>query len=165
MRNQQKINWLGPFVCNLLVVFGAVIALPAALYMQHGKGLLPCTMCIIQRYAFLLVGLSALLCILMPFHVIRVLWVIIGLLGALGGIIAAVRNLWVLSHPEILCGRDPVELFLNGLPPAQWFPKVFVALGLCSDPIPPLLGLPLPAWSLIGLLVLGGLLLLGLRRR
>lgn len=165
MRNQQKINWLGPFVCNLLVVVGAVIALVAALYMQHGKGLLPCTMCIIQRYAFLLVGLSALLCILMPFHVIRVLWVIIGLLGALVGISAAVRNLWVLSHPEILCGRDPVELFLNGLPPAQWFPKVFVALGLCSDPIPPLLGLPLPAWSLIGLLVLGGLLLLGLRRR
>jgi len=165
MRNQQKINWLGPFVCNLLVVVGAVIALVAALYMQHGKGLLPCTMCIIQRYAFLLVGLSALLCILMPFHVIRVLWVIIGLLGALVGISAAVRNLWVLSHPEILCGRDPVELFLNGLPPAQWFPKVFVALGLCSDPIPPLFGLPLPAWSLIGLLVLGGLLLLGLRRR
>ena len=165
MRNQQKINWLGPFVCNLLVVVGAVIALATALYMQHGKGLQPCTMCIIQRYAFLLVGLSALLCILMPFRVIRVLWVIIGLLGALGGSIAAVRNLWVLSHPEILCGRDPVELFLNGLPPAQWFPKVFVALGLCSDPIPPLFGLPLPAWSLIGLLVLGGLLLLGLRRR
>lgn len=145
-------------------MIGAVFALAAALYMQHGKGLLPCTMCIIQRYAFLLIGLAAILSILVPCRPIRVLWVAIGLIGALGGIIAAVRNLWVLTHPEILCGRDPVELFLNGLPTAQWFPKIFVALGLCSDPIPPLLGLPLPAWSLIGLLLSGVLLLLSVRR-
>lgn len=165
MKNKNKINLLGTFVCNLLVVLGAVVALGAALYMQHGKALQPCTMCIIQRYAFLLLGLSAFLCILLPFRVIRVFLVGTGVLGALVGIIAAIRNLWVLSHPEILCGRDPIELFLNGLPPAQWFPKVFVAQGLCSDPIPPLLGLPLPAWSLIGLFVLVSLLLLGLRRR
>lgn len=166
MRNQQKIRYLGPLVCNLLVMIGAVVALAAALYMQHGKGLglQPCTMCIIQRYAFLLIGLAAILSILVPFRPIRVLWVVIGLVGALGGIIAAVRNLWVLTHPEILCGRDPIELFLNSLPTAQWFPKVFVALGLCSDPIPPLLGLPLPAWSLMGLLLSAVLLLLSVRR-
>ncbi len=147
-------------------MIGAVVALAAALYMQHGKGLglQPCTMCIIQRYAFLLIGLAAILSILVPFRPIRVLWVVIGLVGALGGIIAAVRNLWVLTHPEILCGRDPIELFLNSLPTAQWFPKVFVALGLCSDPIPPLLGLPLPAWSLMGLLLSAVLLLLSVRR-
>lgn len=147
-------------------MIGAVVALAAALYMQHGKGLglQPCTMCIIQRYAFLLIGLAAILSILVPFRPIRVFCVVIGLVGALGGIIAAVRNLWVLTHPEILCGRDPIELFLNSLPTAQWFPKVFVALGLCSDPIPPLLGLPLPAWSLMGLLLSAVLLLLSVRR-
>ena len=152
-------------LCDVLVIFGSVLALAAALYMQHGKGLLPCTLCIIQRYAFIWVGLCALIALLYPARWMRVLAVIAGVLGALGGMVAAARNLWVMAHPEILCGRDPVELFLNQLPTAELMPKVFMALGLCSDPIPPLFGLPLPAWSLIGLLVLAGLLLISLRQR
>ena len=155
---------LKPMVCNLLVFAASLSALLVALYMQHGKGLQPCTMCIIQRYAFVFMGLSAVLAMILPFRPIRWFMALVGLLAGLTGIIAAIRNLWVLSHPEILCGRDPVELFLNNLPSAQWFPKVFVALGLCSDPIPPLFGLPLPAWSLIGLLALSVLLLLSLRK-
>ncbi len=154
-----------PQVLNLLVFTASLSALLVALYMQHGKGLQPCTMCIIQRYAFVFMGLSALVAMILPFRPIRWLMVFSGLLAGLTGVIAAIRNLWVLSHPEILCGRDPIEIFLNNLPTAQWFPKVFVALGLCSDPIPPLFGLPLPAWSLIGLLLLSVLLLLSLRRR
>ena len=152
-------------LCDVLVIFGSVLALAAALYMQHGKGLLPCTLCIIQRYAFIWVGLCALIALLYPARWMRVLAVIAGVLGALGGMVAAARNLWVMAHPEILCGRDPVELFLNQLPTAELMPKVFMALGLCSDPIPPLFGLPLAAWSLIGLLVLAGLLLISLRQR
>ena len=152
-------------LCDLLVLFGSALALAAALYMQHGKGLFPCTLCIIQRYAFIWVGFCALLALLYPARWVRVLAVLVGVLGALGGVVAAARNLWVMTHPEILCGRDPVELFLNQLPTAQWLPKVFMALGLCSDPIPPLFGLPLPAWSLLGLLVLAGLLLISLRQR
>ena len=151
--------------CELLVLCGATVALVAALYMQHGKGLLPCTMCVIQRYAFIWIGLCALLALLYPARWLRVWAVIAGVLGALGGMVAAARNLWVMAHPDILCGRDPVELFLNNLPTAQWFPKVFMALGLCSDPIPPLFGLALPTWSLIGLLTLSGLLLATLRQR
>jgi disulfide bond formation protein DsbB len=152
-------------LCDVLVIFGSVLALAAALYMQHGKGLPPCTLCIIQRYAFIWVGLCALIALLYPARWMRLLAVIAGVLGALGGMVAAARNLWVLTHPEILCGRDPVELFLNQLPTAELMPKVFMALGLCSDPIPPLFGLPLPAWSLIGLLVIAGLLLVSLRQR
>lgn len=166
MKNDLTMRqWLSPALCYTLVVTGAVMALAVALYMQHIKGLQPCTMCIIQRYAFVVMGLSALLALITPCRAIRIVMVALGTLGAIGGIAAAIRNLWVLSHPDILCGRDPVEMFLNGLPSAQWFPKAFVALGLCSDPIPPLLGLALPWWSLIGLLVLASLLGLSLRRR
>ena len=151
-------------LCYVLVIFGAMLALGAALFMQHGQGLQPCTLCIIQRYAFIWLGLCALLAIV-PVHRLRVIAVGAGLLGAIGGMIAAARNLWVMAHPDILCGRDPVEIFLNGLPPAQWLPQVFVASGLCSAPIPPLLGLALPVWSLLGLLVLAGLLVFSLRKR
>lgn len=165
MQKLCKIIYLSPFVGYLLAAgasFGAVLV---ALFMQHGQGLQPCTMCIIQRYAFLFIGIAALLAALSPYRWLRFILSISGVLVALGGVCAALRNLWVMAHPDILCGRDPVEVFLNGLPPAQWFPKVFMALGLCSDPIPPLLGLPLPAWSLIGLLLLAVLMLMALRQR
>jgi disulfide bond formation protein DsbB len=164
MKNLRN-SKLAALLCYLFVLLAAVVSVGAALYMQHGKGLQPCTMCIIQRYAFILIGICALFALVLPFRPARILSSVVGIIGALGGAVAAVRNLWVMYHPEILCGRDPVELFLNGLPTAQWFPKVFMALGLCSDPIPPLFGLALPTWSLIGLIVLGGLLGLTIRRR
>ena len=165
MIKTNKNSKLIALLCYLLVLVAALGSLAAALYMQHVQGLQPCTMCIIQRYAFLWIGLCALLALLFPFRSVRVLASYAGILGAVGGIVAAAKNLWVMSHPEILCGRDSVELFLNDLPTAQWFPKVFVALGLCSDPIPPLFGLALPAWSLIGLVVLAALLGFAIRRR
>lgn len=164
MKKINKNSRLSPLLCYGLVVLVSLFALGAALYMQHIKGLQPCTLCIIQRYAFAWVGLCAIVALALPFLAVRLLATAVGLLGVLGGMVAAARNLWVMYHPDILCGRDPVEVFLNDLPSAQWFPKVFVAMGLCSDPIPPLLGLPLPAWSLISLLALGVLLVLGIRR-
>lgn len=165
MNKSHKNKTITALLCYLAVLLASVVSVGVALYMQHAKGLQPCTMCIIQRYAFVWLGFCALLALVVPFRPMRVLLSIVGIIGALGGAVAAVRNLWVMSHPEILCGRDPVELFLNGLPTAQWFPKVFMALGLCSDPIPPLFGLALPTWSLLGLIVLGALLVLAIRRR
>lgn len=165
MNKSHKNNTIAPLLCYLLVFLASAVSVGVALYMQHNKGLQPCTMCIIQRYAFVWIGLCALFALFMPFRMARVLFSLAGIIGAIGGAVAAVRNLWVMSHPDVLCGRDPIELFLNGLPTAQWFPKVFMSLGLCSDPIPPLLGLALPGWSLLGLIVLGALLGLAIRRR
>ena len=165
MIKANKNSRVNALLCNLLVLVAALGSLAAALYMQHAQGLQPCTMCIIQRYAFLWMALCAFVAIVLPFRPIQLLASVAGILAATGGIVAAARNLWVLSHPEILCGRDPIELFLNGLPTAQWSPKVFAVYGLCSDPIPPLFGLALPAWSLIGLIVLAVLLGVAIRRR
>lgn len=165
MKLYRKNPQPSPMICFILILLASVAALGAALYMQHGQGLQPCTMCIIQRYAFIWVGICALLALVLPIRPVRVLVVLAGIVGALGGMAAALRNLWVMAYPEILCGRDPVEVFLNGLPTAQKFPEVFVASGLCSSPIPPLLGLSLPAWSLIGLFSLAVLLALSLRQR
>jgi disulfide bond formation protein DsbB len=147
------------------VFLGTAAALAEALFMQHGQGLQPCTLCIIQRYAYTWVGLWALVALCLPLRSISQIAATAGILGAIGGIIAAGRNLWVLAHPDILCGRDPVEIFLNSLPTAQWLPKVFVASGLCTSPIPPLFGLAFPVWSLLGLLIFAVLLGLTLRQR
>jgi protein dithiol:quinone oxidoreductase len=165
MQKYVKIISLSPRVCYGLVASASFGSVLVALYMQHGQGLQPCTLCIIQRYAFLFIGIAAFVAVISPVRWLRALLSAGAILVALGGAVAALRNLWVMAHPDILCGRDPVELFLNGLPTAQWYPKIFAALGLCSDPIPPLLGLPLPAWSLIGFLLLAMLLWIALRQR
>ena len=48
-----------------------------------------------------------------------------------------------------------LAFFVSGerLPPANWLPQVFKVAGLCETPYPPLLGLTLPQWSLVGFLL------------
>jgi len=60
------------------------------------------------------------------------------------------------------CLRDPVGIFVNGLPMADWWPAYLFANGGCADKFITL-GLPVPVWSLAcftGLLVV--LLYLGI---
>ncbi len=71
-------------------------------------------------------------------------------LSALGGIVAAGRHVYVQAHPGFSCGFDALQPLVDSLPPASWLPMVFKVAGLCETPYPPILGLSLPTWSLIG---------------
>lgn len=74
----------------------------------------------------------------------------------------AVRQLWVIAHPNVSCGIDPLEVFINQIALTQSVPWFFKADGFCSAPLPPLLGLSVPVWSLIWLSILTLVLLIGL---
>lgn len=117
-----------------------------ALYLQHAKGMLPCPLCIIQRYCFLWIGLFAVAGLLSP-------WIktaaATALAGAIAGVGVASKHLWVLAHPGTSCGIDPVETFLNKIITAEWVPMLFKADGLCEDALAPLLGLSIPQWSFL----------------
>jgi disulfide bond formation protein DsbB len=75
-------------------------------------------------------------------------------LGALGGLATALRQQWVIAHPTISCGMDPLETALNKIPFAQWWPTMFKADGLCSAELPPLFGISIPMWALITFVML-----------
>jgi protein dithiol:quinone oxidoreductase len=91
------------------------------------------------------------------------LWVS-ALLSAAGAAVAG-RHVYVLYNPSVSCGLDPVEDFVNSLPPAQWLPQAFFADGTCGAKLPPVLGLDIPEWSLLWLVVLTlTAVLLSLRR-
>jgi disulfide bond formation protein DsbB len=140
--------------CVALVSFASV---GLAVWMQQVEGLYPCPLCIIQRYAFLAIGTVSLLAVLVPGQLIRSSAALFNLFAAIGGIVAAGRQLWVIAHPHDSCGADFLEDMVNGLPPAHWAPKVFMALGNCSDnPIGPL-GINFPTWAVIGY---GGIMLI-----
>ncbi|HEU4845015.1 MAG TPA: disulfide bond formation protein B [Burkholderiaceae bacterium] len=118
----------------------------AALYLQHGMDMLPCPLCVIQRYLFLAVGFS---CLLGAWSGKPVLGAGLGLASALGGMGVAGKHLWVLAHPGLSCGIDPMETALNKIFLARYLPSIFRADGLCEDALAPLFGLSIPQWSFL----------------
>lgn len=130
----------------LSIATGAFGLIGVALYLQHGLDMLPCPLCVIQRYLFLTVGVLALLG---AYTGQPKLFAGLGLLAALGGAATAGKHLWVLAHPGLSCGIDPMETFLNKIPTAQYLPFLFKADGLCEDALAPWFGLSIPQWSFL----------------
>lgn len=125
-----------------LACFGLI---GAALYLQLVKNMQPCPLCILQRYAFLATGLFCLVGAV--FNAPR-LGAGFGLLSALAGLGVAGHHVWVMAHPAISCGIDPLETSLNKIAPAKWWPTLFQADGFCTTEYDPILGLSIPQWSL-----------------
>jgi disulfide bond formation protein DsbB len=148
----------------LSIAIGAFGLIGVALYLQHGLEMLPCPLCVIQRYLFIAIGVAALI----GAYTNPKLGAGVGLLAALGGLYTAGKHLYVLAHPGLSCGIDPVETFLNKIPTATYLPFLFRADGLCEDALAPWFGLSIPQWSFLwfGLftLSLGWLLIRRARR-
>lgn len=119
-----------------------------ALYLQHVKNMLPCPLCVIQRYIFVGLALACFMFAALPRALTR-LGAALGALVALSGVGVASWHLWVKAHPSVSCGIDPLETSLNKIPTAELLPYVFKADGLCSTEYAPILGLQTPDWSLI----------------
>lgn len=132
----------------LFVALSCFALLGAGLYLQLVEHMLPCPLCIIQRYAFALVGLLCLLGTLLPRASGKVA-AALAALTALAGVGTAGWHLWVQAHPGVSCGIDPLETALNTIPTATLLPVLFKADGLCATPYAPILGLSIPQWSLL----------------
>lgn len=132
----------------LAVAFSCFALLGAGLYLQIVERMLPCPLCIIQRYEFVAVGLFCLFAALSPSGPAKVLTALAAL-AALGGVGTAGWHLYVQANPGVSCGIDPLETALNTIPTATLFPTLFKADGLCATPYAPILGLSIPQWSLL----------------
>lgn len=143
----------------LLIFLGCVGLISYALYLQWGKGLLPCPLCVAQRIAYWCLGLTALLAFLHnPQKIGRRIYSSLMLAFALLGATIAGRHAWLIRYPESFeCGISPEEAFLNALPIAEWWPGMFGANGDCADVSWQFLSLTIPDWSLIAFLLLAGM--------
>ncbi|APR96224.1 disulfide bond formation protein B [Pandoraea thiooxydans] len=146
LRHERRLYLLLGVIC--------VALLGGALYLQYGRGEDPCPLCILQRYAYALIAIFAFggAASRSPAGIGAARW--LSMLAALGGAGAAGYLIWVQSHPSMSCGYDAVEAFVDGLPTARWLPSLFKVQGLCQTVYPPLLGLSLPTWSLIGFVLI-----------
>ncbi len=141
----------------LLTLLGSILVLLAALAYEEITGLMPCPLCWLQRgvfVGFFLLSLTALL--LSRFTLIRWLLVIAFVLVTATGIGVALRHLYIKLNPQsVSCGMD-VETLLNFFPVQEAVTQMLMGSSDCAQAAN-LMGLPLPAWSLTGYLLLGSL--------
>jgi disulfide bond formation protein DsbB len=126
------------------------------MYLQHVVGLEPCPMCIVQRYAMILMALLALIGSLVSG---RVPTLLVGgglVLLALGGAYVAARQSWLQWNPPeaVSCGRDFYGM-IETFPLNQAIPMIFKGSGDCSKVDWTFLGGSIANWSFVVFLVLG----------
>ena len=121
-----------------------------AWYLQYGpEKQQPCPLCILQRYLYMGLGLVSLLAAAHnPRRTGTLVYAGIADVIASTGVALAV---WQVSKGASMttCLADPIGEFVNGLPMANGWPEFLYANGGCADQYPPILGIPVPAWSLI----------------
>ena len=137
-------------------MFAAWLGLIAfAMVLQHIMDLEPCPMCILQRYAFIVVGLFALLAAIHdPRGWSR--WVYSGLLIIVSGMGAGVaaRHAWLEHNPPQIfdCGAD-LGFMVDTFPLAEALPMIFRGSGDCTEVLWRFLGLSIAEWALIWFLI------------
>jgi disulfide bond formation protein DsbB len=154
----------------LAVVVCCLGLLGVGLYLQHGLNLEPCPLCILQRVAFVAVGITAMLAFLHnPGVMGRMLYGLLMVLFSLAGAAVAGRNLWLQSLPPDKvpeCGPG-LDYMLETFPLSKALPMVFQGSGECAKVEWTMLGMSIPAWALgwFGVFFLAGLATLLLRER
>jgi len=141
MRNTQYL------VLSLLSLSLVVFAVILQQVGYQGVSFLPCPLCILQRVGYL--GIAIFCFLAAGITPLRKLFHGLAVLAAAYGLSVATRQVWLLSHPEISCGIDPLETWINQFQLAQNLPWLFKADGLCSAKLPAILGLQVPEWSLL----------------
>ncbi len=145
----------------LALVCAACIAMLAfGLYLQHIVGLEPCPMCIVQRYALILVAVVA----GVTAFAHRKSWLVAGagvmvLLSGVGAFVAA-RQSFLQWYPpqEAACGRDLYGM-IETFPLKRAIPMIFKGSGDCSKVDWTFLGGSIANWSFVAFV---GITLIGL---
>jgi disulfide bond formation protein DsbB len=135
-------------VCAGLLAFG--------MYLQHVVGLVPCPMCIVQRYVMVLMALVAVLGAGLPGRKTALIagsWLV--LLGA-GGAYVAARQTWLQWYPPevVSCGRDFYGM-IETFPLQRAIPMIFKGGGDCTKVDWTFLGGSIANWSFVAFLGLG----------
>lgn len=148
----RTVYLLGFVACAALIAF--------ALYAQYHLFMDPCPLCILQRVAFIVLGVVFLVAGLHAPHG-KVRWVYAALvfIVAAVGVGIASRHLWIQSLPADLvpsCGAPLGYLMETRHAHGGWFGVLRMVLtgsGECAR-VETILGVPIPAWSLIWFVLL-----------
>lgn len=133
-----------------LVCAACVAMLAFGLYLQHVVGLEPCPMCIVQRYALVLVAIVAGITAFATRKSLRVTGSgLMAVLSGLGAFVAARQSFLQWYPPEIAsCGRDLYGM-METFPLKRAIPMIFKGSGDCTKIDWTFLGLSIANWSFV----------------
>jgi disulfide bond formation protein DsbB len=145
-----------------LIAVACVAMLAFGLYLQHVVGLEPCPMCIVQRYALVLVAVVAGVTAIAKSRGLLVAGSgVMVLLSGFGAFVAARQSFLQWYPPEIAsCGRDFYGM-IETFPLKRAIPMIFKGSGDCTKIDWTFLGGSIANWSFVCFVViaLAGLLL------
>jgi len=129
-------------ICIALLGFG--------MYLQHVAGLVPCPMCIVQRYALVAVTLVAGLAALSNKRGVHVTGGLLLLGASVFGAFVAARQSWLQWYPPEVstCGRDLYGMIEN-FPLQRVIPMIFKGGGDCTVIDWTFLGGSIANWSFL----------------
>ncbi|MEJ8567482.1 disulfide bond formation protein B [Elongatibacter sediminis] len=147
-----------PRIWFLAVALFCVSVLAYALYVQHVEFLDPCPLCVLQRVAFVWIGVFALMAAIHgPGPTGRAFYGALVMLGAAAGAVIAGRHVWLQGLPPDQvpdCGMG-LNYMLDTMPFAEVMAQVFYGSGECATIDWTFMGLSMPSWTLICYIGLG----------
>jgi disulfide bond formation protein DsbB len=161
---------LHPRLIHLAVFLACAALMAFGLYLQHAEGLEPCPLCILQRYAFVVSGVIALVAAIHgPGRIGAWIYAILLVLAAGTGAGIAGRQTWLQHNPpKVLdCGPD-LAYMIDSFPLGEVLPKIFKGEGDCAKVVWKFLGLSIPEWALlwfIAIIVAAGLAVMTTHRK
>ena len=140
----------------LFILLTCVGLLSIGMYLQHVVGLVPCPMCIVQRYVMVLMALVAVLGAGLSGRKTALIagsWLV---LLAGGGAYVAARQTWLQWYPPevVSCGRDFYGM-IETFPLQRAIPMIFKGGGDCSKVDWTFLGGSIANWSFVAFVGLG----------
>ncbi len=153
----RRLLALVSLACLGLLAFG--------MYLQYVVGLEPCPMCIVQRYALILVAVFAALAAAGGRKGWWMSGAALALLAASFGAFVAARQSWLQWYPPEVatCGRDFYGMIEN-YPVSRAIPMIFRGSGDCTAVDWRFLGGSIANWSFLWFVAFGVLLALLLVR-
>jgi len=154
----------------LLICIACIGMLSFGMYLQHVVGLNPCPMCIVQRYALVLVALIAGLTAIGRKKSIHIGGAVLMLAMAAFGAYVAARQSWLQWYPPevVSCGRDFYGM-IETFPLQRAIPMIFKGSGDCTKVDWTFLGGSIANWSFLcfsGIVLLAlGLIAFTIKRR
>jgi protein dithiol:quinone oxidoreductase len=151
-----------------LISVACVAMLAFGLYLQHVVGLEPCPMCIVQRYALVLVAVVAGVTAIAKSRGLLITGSgLMVLFSGFGAFVAARQSFLQWYPPEIAsCGRDFYGM-IETFPLKRAIPMIFKGSGDCTKIDWTFLGLSIANWSFLcfAAIALVGLLLIARQAR
>ncbi len=127
--------------------FSAMALLSFAFYLQHTLLFEPCTLCVYERLALVVIAIGSLLGLLHPNHVFtRPIAFLLWGIGSVHGLLLSLEHLQTKNVDSGLLTCSMSEPFPAWMPLDTWLPELFFPTGRCDDPLWFFAGFDLVQW-------------------